>query len=75
MSKVENAIIWLTRDFSERIGVELWDEVSGHIEIIYQEYEENKWKEVSRVGPIDVEMFDKLFEAGNFLLKFQSKDK
>lgn len=76
MSKVENAVIWFTDDFSSRIGVRLWDEIGGHLEIVYEEFDsiQGAWKEVSSVNAIDTETFTKLTEAGKFLLEMQTKD-
>ena len=76
MSKVENAVIWFTDDFSNRIGVRLLDEIGGHLEIVYEEFDsvQGAWKEVSSVNAIDTETFTKLTEAGKFLLEMQTKD-
>lgn len=77
MSKVENGVIWFTDDFDfNRIGIRLWDEIEGHVDIVYEEYDTDLkgWKVVSVISAIPAEMFEKLFDVGKFLLEMQRKD-
>ncbi|WP_391557182.1 hypothetical protein [Robertmurraya sp.] len=77
MSKVENGVIWFTDDFDfNRTGIRLWDEIEGHVDIVYEEYDTDLkvWKVVSVISAIPAEMFEKLFDVGKFLLEMQRKD-
>lgn len=77
MSKVENGVIWFCEDFDFcRTGVRLLDEIEGHVDIVYQEYdsETKEWNEVSVISAIPKDMFEKLFESGKFLLKIQESN-
>lgn len=70
MTDVSEGSVYLYED-DWRVGVRLWGEANGCVEIVYQEYEESEHKDKA-VVLLSKEQLEKLYKAAMFLIDMEN---
>lgn len=72
MTDVSEGSVYLYED-DWRVGVRLWGEANGYVELVYQEYKESNHEDKA-VVLLSKEQLNKLYKAAMFLIDMESEN-